>query len=286
MENRLAKLERLAQLRDEGTLTAEEFAAEKARIFSEADSPQAQSGPASASASALSAGAANPARAQRPRATSGVIILIGIAAFAAAGGYYYVRKPADVPLPTTAPIAQNEASPPVPASPEPVAEPLVLDGTIQFSNPSNCQADKATEALFDNVLTPPNGDIANVSAKSIRVGDQGTEIRPVFTKTVEGEEDDMAFKSVADFPQPASWHNLRVREMSAELDVIPGSDNIYTRQIRFLETPDDLRAALNRLGFAIPASPDYASLTDDACGGSMQVMATPGGSALQCSWGC
>ncbi len=38
------------------------------------------------------------------------------------------------------------------------------------------------------------------------------------------------------------------------------------------------------INFASPAN--YAELSDEACGGSMQVEAVSGGSALTCNWGC
>ncbi|MEJ7925741.1 SHOCT domain-containing protein [Sphingobium sp. AN641] len=289
MEDRFANLERLARLRDEGMLTAEEFAAEKARLLGSAGANGAQVASErleQAEESVVHPGSVAERHGLRSGRTALAIVLVIAAALTAAGGaYFYGRDAAPAPaLPSPSPVVRNDAPVAITPPAQPVPAALLLDGDIKFSDPANCKASKGTEALFSNVLVPPNGDVANIRSKPIRVGPDQIKIKPIFKKS--SDEDMVAYEGVAEFPQPATWHGLKVRGVTATLDVVPESDSTYSRQIRFSEAPDTLRAALNKLGFAIPPSPDYANLTDDACGGSMQIIAIPGGSALQCSWGC
>lgn len=71
---------------------------------------------------------------------------------------------ASLPAPSPAPAASTDV---VPATATP------LDDTIPFANAANCEAWKETEALFNNILTPPQGDIANINA--VRQHPMGTD---------------------------------------------------------------------------------------------------------------
>lgn len=215
--------------------------------------------------------------------------VMAVAVLGSGAAFYGLRRPStpaqavqDKPTPQTA--VAIAAPPIISATRKP--SPLALEDDLRFSDPANCQASATTEALFNHVLTPPNGDIANISGKSIQVGSGRIEVKSVLTKTAGDNEGETVFESVAHVPQPATWHGLRVSSITASLYIVPEADSTYTRQIRFPDDPDTARLALNKLGFNIPQSPEYADLHDDSCGGSMQVVAISGGSALQCSWGC
>jgi hypothetical protein len=285
MENQLEQLERLARLRDRGALTPEEFLAEKARLLGTSDvqTPVQQ---AAGEANTPQPPSASPRRHRVPMIAASVV---AVAALGGGAAFYSLRQPS---IPAQAvqsqPMPQPEvaiASPPlVPAPPEPSQ--LALEDDLRFSDPANCQASATTEALFNRILTPPNGDVANIASKTIRVGVDRIEVTPIMTKTAGDNEGERVFEGVANVLQPATWHGLRVRGISASLYAVPEAGSTYTRQIRFLDDPDTARAALNKLGFNIPRFPEYAKLHDDSCGGSMQVVAAAGGSALQCSWGC
>ncbi|MBB3983586.1 hypothetical protein GGR44_003282 [Sphingobium fontiphilum] len=285
MDDQLTQLERLALLHAQGALTQEEFAAEKARILSAAhdQTPERRTGTWDKPRAETKQ---PPRKVQRKTA---MIALAGLAGLIGAGSYYVLRgqdstSPAASEPPTSLPAPSPTPTPAASTDMAP-ATAMPLDDSIQFANAANCEASKGTEALFNNILTPPQGDVANISAKPIRVGPDQIEIIPAFNKQA-GEGSDTVYESVATFPQPSTWHGLRVTGVSASLYVIPEADSTYTRQIRFKEDPGALRAALNRQGFNLPRAPAYAELQDDACGGSMQIVDMPEGSALQCSWGC
>jgi hypothetical protein len=283
MDHQLEQLERLARLREHGALTPEEFLAEKARLLGTGDMQTASR--------EVDADTAPPSDSPRRRHRA-VMIAVSVIAVAALGGgaaFYALRQPS-IPAqavqakPTPQPAVAIASPPPPPAAP--AAAPLALEDDLRFGDPSNCQASATTEALFNRILTPPNGDVGNIASRSIRVGGKRIEVTPVLTKTAGENEGERVFEGVANVPQPATWHGLHVRGISASLYAVPEAGSTYTRQIRFLDDPDTARAALNKLGFNIPRSPEYAELHDDSCGGSMQVVAAAGGSALQCSWGC
>lgn len=286
MDNPLAQLERLARLRAQGALSDAEFDAEKARLLGGGNHRSPSSGPSPNMTSTAQV------RASRTGLRRFVIVMGLLSATAVVAGgiaLYTLRETALTPPKQPAPaLAQQDA--PAPSSPpsRPVTEqpPLVLNDDLQFSDPGNCKASSGTDALFNRILTPPNGDVANISSKPIRVGADRREVRPVLTRTQGENAGDQIFEGAAELPQPANWHGLRVAGIAASLYVIPEADSTYTRQIRFLDDPATVKAALGQLGFLIPREEGYAELHDDSCGGSMQIVAFNGGSALQCSWGC
>lgn len=285
MDNQLEQLERLARLREQGALTPEEFLAEKARLLGTSDVQTP------AQHAVGEANTAQPPSAS-PRHRRAVVVAVSVIAVAALGGgaaYYVLNQPESAGQEVQAKLIPQPdvaiAAPPIMSA---IAEPspLALEDDLRFSDPANCHASATTEALFNHVLTPPNGDIANIASKTIRVGRDPIEVTPVLTKATGENEGERVFEGVANVPRPATWHGLRVRGIAASLYVVPEADSTYTRQIRFLDDADTAREALNKLGFNIPRSPEYAELHDDSCGGSMQIVAITGGSALQCSWGC
>lgn len=286
MESQLEQLERLSRLREQGALTPEEFLAEKARLLGTGDM---QTPVEHAEGNINTA----PPRYDAPRRRHHAIIIaasvVAVAAFGV-GAAYYALNQAEAPgpqaqaKPTSQPAIAIASPPRMPATQE--SSPVALEDDLRFSDPANCQVSATTEGLFNRILTPPNGDIANISGKSIQVGTDRIDVTPVLSKAAGDSEGETVFEGVAHVPQPATWHGLRVSSMAASLYVVPEADSTYTRQIRLLDDPDTVRLTLNKLGFNIPQPPDYSELHDDSCGGSMQVVEIARGSALQCSWGC
>lgn len=286
MDNPLEQLERLARLRAQGALSDAEFDAEKAGLLGGGDHKPFPPGPSPNMTSTAQV------RASRNALRRFVIVmgLLSATALVAGGIALYTLRETAITLPKLrAPtLARQDAPSQSPPPRQPTAEqpPLVLNDDLQFNDPGNCKASPGTETLFNRILTPPNGDVANISSKPIRVGADRREVRPVLTRTQGENAGDQIFEGAADLPQPANWHGLRVAGIAASLYVIPEADSTYTRQIRFLDDPATVKAALGQLGFLIPREEGYAELHDDSCGGSMQIVAFNGGSALQCSWGC
>lgn len=284
MESQLEQLERLARLRAQGALSHAEFEAEKARLLEGGgDRPSSQE-PNTDKADAPRLGAPRPGL---RRFIIAMAMLSATAMVAGGVALYALRETASAPPQENKPaLPRQEAAP---AAPQPVMQgetALILDDDLQFADPANCKAAPATDALFNRVLTPPNGDVANISSRPIRVGSGQVEVRPTLTKTAGENEGEQIYEGAADFPQPATWHGLHVRGITASLYVVPEAGSAYTRQIRFMDDPQVARTALGRLGFNIPNGDGYAELHDDSCGGSMQIVEIGGGSALQCSWGC
>lgn len=286
MDDQLRQLEQLARLREQGALTAAEFDAEKRRVLGHGQTsiPHRAEPPPSLGAVPDDDEATNKRNEIRRGARIGFTTSVCISAIAGIGRYLLAQQE----QPPVTKEVQSTERPSAPAMIEPVKlppkPPPNLEDSLSFATPSNCQASAATEKLFNTILTPPNGDIRNIVSNSIRVGADRIRIDPKFRKS---EEDGYTlFESVADFPQPATWNGLKTLGVTASLYVVPESDSTYSRKVRFAEEPEALRVALNKLGFNVPQSPEYAELTDNACGGSMQVVPIAGGSALQCSWGC
>lgn len=284
MDNPLEQLERLARLRAQGALSDAEFDAEKARLLGGGDHKPPSPGPSPSMTSTAHV------RAPRTALRRFVIVmgLLSATAVVAGGIALYALRETTPTLPKQpAPaVARRDAPAPPPRQRAAEQPPLVLNDDLQFSDPGNCKASSGTDALFNRILTPPDGDVANISSKPIRVGADRREVQSVLTRTQGENAGEQIFEGTAELPQPASWRGLRVTGIAASLYVIPEADSTYTRQIRFLDDPATVQAALGQMGFVIPREQGYAELHDDSCGGSMQIVAFNGGSALQCSWGC
>ena len=286
MDNPLEQLERLARLRAQGALSDAEFDAEKARLLGRGDDRPHSPRPSPNMTSTAQVHAPRNGLRRFVMATG----LLSATALVAGGiALYTLRETALTPSKQPVPaVARQDAPSQSPPRRQRVAEqpPLVLNDDLQFSHPSNCKASSGTDALFNRILNPPNGDVANISSKPIRVGADRREVRSVLTRTQGENAGEQIFEGAAEFPQPATWHGLRIHGVAASLYVIPEADSTYTRQIRFLDDPATVKAALGQMGFVIPREQGYAELHDNSCGGSMQIVAFKGGSALQCSWGC
>lgn len=168
------------------------------------------------------------------------------------------------------------------------APPIDLDGVLTFADPAQCVPTPAFRRLLERML------VYDESADRYRVGGSvslpgiGQALSPELAVTRIDEEDLQAVRYVSSLRMPgeARWHGLRVsRLVSTYVDVFE-SDDADLRAINFLESPEEVRRVLAARGFGAPLSPDYRELEDEVCGGAMQIVAIPGGSALQCSFGC
>ena len=108
----------------------------------------------------------------------------------------------------------------------------------------------------------------------------------VWAKSVTDADRQTVQDAAIRFPAATTWHGLKLSRVTTHRVIAPESDGSYARSVSFLEPADKVQKTLARLGFGAPLEPGDALLDDGACGGSAQVVALNGGSALTCSWGC
>ena len=269
MADRLDQLAQLNRLRLDGALTDEEFAAEKARILADAPAP----------APDLVAPEAPRRWALWPAGlAAAAVVLIAAAWFAlglAKGGPDApARAVAATALP--APLAS-----PTPA-PSPTAEPVALDDTLAFANPAQCTADGALEAIYAKLGRALE---AKAGAQTVTLDAFPAPLAVTAKRGADADGAAIGDASVR-FADRTYWHSLRLSRVAVHTYSPPETDGSYTRKLVFADPVAKVLRTLNRLGFATQAAPAYSELQDDACGGSMQVAAVPGGSALTCGWGC
>lgn len=294
MADWIEQLERLSQLHKAGALTDAEFAAQKARVLASADAPTAAAGsdvPLVAEADApveswdTVTSAEEPARGKAMKwallALPVALVLAGAAWF----GSTLVGGKADPEL-TGASIATPVASDTDLASAAPSEEaalPAALDGSLAYAAASNCKAAGALEAIYKKLDSA--ADLGSGKGITVKLDafDNPLALNVKNSTDADGVETKHAWLR---FPEGTTWHGLKLSRLTTTTTIVPESDGGYARTITFLEQPDKVRTTLSRLGFGAPRSPDYAQLSDAGCGGSMQITAIVGGSALVCNWGC
>lgn len=298
MADWIEQLERLAQLHKAGVLTDEEFAGQKAKLLAERDVAPAAAPLAAAPVAEPLPAPADPApdwdsttyveEPARGGAAKWALIGVPVALLLAGAAWFgssIVGGKSDPELSggsiaTAAPIA---AAVPSAAPSEEAALPAALDGSLAFAGASDCKAGGTLEAVYKKLDSAAElGSGKGITVRLDAFSDPlGIEVKN--STAADGTETRHAWLR---FPADTSWHGLKLSRVTSTSLIVPESDGSYTRTIDFLDEPDKVRATLARLGFGAPRSPDYAELHDDACGGSMQIVAVAGGAALSCSWGC
>jgi len=167
--------------------------------------------------------------------------------------------------------------------PEP-RQPVALDTTLKFLDSSLCIADGTLDKVYLKL------------DKAMETGGTGYTIKlDEFEKTLlvealkKKDADGVETQSASvRFPGETSWHGLKLSRIKADWYLPPETDSSYSRSITFLESPERVQKVLSRLGFNALLYPDYSELPDtyNSCGGAMYIEAIPGGSSLNCGWGC
>lgn len=178
--------------------------------------------------------------------------------------------------------ALNEQSNVVAEAPPP---PLVFDEFVAFENPANCVAAPSLDQAFKNMLPVSTTTGRPETPRSVQLGD--VQITPKVNDLVTAEDppDTISTESSVRLPRGV-WHDLPVSRLIVRYYSPPETDSSYSRAITFRAPVEEVRAVLAKLGFNPPSPGSYSTLTDDACGGSMQIVPVAGGSELRCSWGC
>ena len=293
MDDWIEKLEQLTRLRQSNALTDQEFESEKLTILANANSPR---DPTVAPIEDSEGSFLDPYNGQtfieRITAHPKLLALAAVISLGALGSMvalnFYPHNDLEPPKSnrsvTVATPAEIRTTKPIKAA---IPAPLNLDAELSFSDAANCKASPKLDATFEKMLSrASNSD--KFTSRPIVLGQSGLRLSPVFKSTMDSGENQGAMTSEASvrLPQSTFWHGLRVSRLIASYYDVPDSDGSYTRKITFIETTGRVREALNQSGFKLPASPKSAELDDGVCGGSMEIVPVPGGSALQCGWGC
>ena len=163
-----------------------------------------------------------------------------------------------------------------------------LDSALRFTDAAQCRPAPELRRALDRML------VHDEATDSWRVGgavtlaglDGPLTPRLEVTRSTQDGLRMIDYQSSLDLPAGARWHGLRVRRLVVtHLDVFESDDQDQT-DITFAETPATVRRVLGEHGFDVPLHPAYRELDDGACGGAMQIVAIPGGAALQCGYGC
>ncbi|MEQ1498224.1 MAG: SHOCT domain-containing protein [Novosphingobium sp.] len=295
MSDWIEQLERLTQLHKAGALTDQEFAAQKARVLAMADTPDAPAAaPVAPVAPAIPDAAPawdSPAYAEEPArrtAMGWALLALPVAALLAAAAWFgstLVGGKVDPEL-SGGSIATPVASDAALASAAPTQEaplPAALDGSLAFAAANNCKAAGALEAIYKKLDSA--ADLGSGKGITVRLDafENPLALNVKNSIAADGMETKHAWLR---FPEGTTWHGLKLSRLTSTATIVPESDGGYERTMTFLDQPDKVRTTLARLGFGAPRAPDYAELSDDGCGGSMQIVAISGGSALSCNWGC
>ncbi|MFM5916732.1 MAG: SHOCT domain-containing protein [Novosphingobium sp.] len=289
MADWIEKLERLNALHKAGALTDAEFAAQKAVLL--ADKEREAVVPPPAPAPSLQSGPVyqEPVYDEPPRGGIPKWAMIGVpaalvVALAAWFGASLVKPGPDKEI-TGAPSAAASDAAVAMATPSAAAVlPVALDGTLKYAAADQCKAGPVLESIYKKLDAAM--DLGSGKGVTVKLDAWDTPLS-VWAKSVSSEADMTTTQDAAlKFPDATTWHGLRLSRVTTHRSIPEGTDSTYTRTISFLEPADKVQKTLARLGFGAPREPDYSPLEDEACGGSAQVVALNGGSALSCSWGC
>lgn len=275
MSDWIEQLERLTALHKSGALTYAEFAAQKARLLETKDQA-----PAAATVEPEPEMEAAPTGGLPKWALIGVPAAVLLAGAAWFGSTLVGGGPdPEISASATATDAAVAMATPSEAPPMPVA----LDGSLKFGAPHQCLATGALEAVYKKLDTASELGSGQGMTIKLDAWDNPLALTAKSSTDKDGIETRDAWVK---FPEATTWHGLKLSRVTVQSINVPDSDGSYYRTVNFLEPADKVQKTLARLGFGAPKAPDFAELSDDACGGGMQIIALDGGSALSCSWGC
>ena len=188
------------------------------------------------------------------------------------------NAPADQPRATQ---AQSNAAAADPA-------PIDLGAAIAFSNPAQCEPSPTLRRALDLMLVHDEARGSFRTGGTVSLAGLDRPLTPRLTVTPSTQEGlrMIEYESSLQLPEGARWHGLRISRLVVSYLDVDESDDQEQTAIDFLEPPATVLRVLNQRGFNVRAAPGYSELDDHACGGSMQVVAIPGGAALQCVYGC
>jgi hypothetical protein len=263
MNEWIEDLERIKKLLDDGALTTEEYERQKARILMES----------AASAIESEKHHEDEKRKNVSHNSRQLWFMLGVGVFCLGlVGAYVIWEPPDQK--NTAQLVQADR-----------LEPIDLSPTLQFASPSECLATGHLEQIqkgLENALkTSPEG--MPITLDGLEGLDEGLRIL-VSSKYLEKGWQEKA--ASVRFPEESLWNGLRINEVKLIHFIPPDVGGIsVTQSLTFLDTPQEVKRVLNKLGFPAPISPETYQISED-CSQEMQIESQPSGAALSCSYWC
>lgn len=151
------------------------------------------------------------------------------------------------------------------------SRPKDLSALLRFEDPATCVTNETLSSIFATLLKW--NPAAPETGRAVRVPGLAQRIMPTQRRTTSAEEN----RSETILPLSGEWHGLRVTSLA--VDAAEASDAI-SQEIRFSDSPAQVRAVLNRHGFDLPVPGEYRRTHPEF--GSIMVMEVEGGSALAC----
>ena len=162
---------------------------------------------------------------------------------------------------------------------------LDLSNSLKMTDPSYCRYDGETETAFNRMLAYNWQTNTETVAPSVSIANRT--LKTDKSESSDPEYPGSRFITVsARFPEGTKWNGLSLSRLIREQWIYPESDGGDSRTVSFLNTPNEVKTAFQRVGVDVPLAPEYRELPDDGCGGSMQIVSMSGGAALSCGFGC
>ena len=312
MDDRITRLERLAALHREGALSDDEFRNEKLRVLAGRDLEADPVAPTPPAAEEPAVPPAEPAVVEEPplysvtgppddepvadpylppppKRSSARWWLIGTGAviLALIGAIWYASS---IPIADAPRSSIGTAGPRVAAAPAPVVEepeeegPTDVSDALTFSNAGQCEFGGEAERAFKALLSERDGEWT--TGGPVTLGALTLTPKLEVERSTDDGPGSARYYAYARAPDGVRWNGLTLSRIVHSLNLPAESDSQEERSITFRDDPDRVQRVLRDLGVTVPVGEDYRALEDGACGGSMQIKAIPGGSALVCQWGC
>jgi hypothetical protein len=266
MSNWVQALEQVAQLRDKGILSDEEFAAEKQRILASRDSYESPE-------SSLDTGALAVERRRRWSWIAG-----GGAAALVFGALLGLAVYADISPRTPTPSRQTEKTAVAPTPPvSSLPSDTKLDEFLRFASASTCEPGPQLSAAVHELTTAPIG----AGGGGITLSD----LRVTLPRGASHEQPkvDGSGATVTETPLRGVWHGLHVTSLRS---VTWDDTGFSSFQLRFSETAPDALSILKQAGFPLTHVGEIKTISaPNDQGAAMGVEQLPEGSALTCARG-
>jgi hypothetical protein len=254
MEDRLKALEQLGRLRDQKVLSEAEFKTEKARLLAMDNVP------------------AEPPRQVPPTTVFAklkqrkVWIPGALAGAVAIGVYFGLNITSSMKSGENAQLAATSKE-----STQADGQPPRLSAAMKFDKTSECAPGNELSAVFADLRALESNSVT----KAVTVGLGG----PVLP--VEVMRDEQSKAVIAMLAAPGMLNGLRVTELRTTRFDGSGAE---VQQIRFAESPEQVRTKLNEAGFEIPKPNELKSVELEGGRGLVYgVEGIPNGAALTCA---
>lgn len=158
--------------------------------------------------------------------------------------------------------------------------PAQLDEIISFRDPSHCVMVDRTERLFKRLIRVNSTTYVGSAGSPISIDGIAGAKAPTFERRVDRGEGYDIRDNEATLTLPGTWHGLRVSKIRYRF---MERSSFWEMQVRFLESPEQVRKVLNSLGFSVPGVGRFKVVSGPSeVTEGMGVESIPGGAALTC----